>query len=104
MTSLIKRTDPQGNVVAGFPLYDAHGNDVATLSRSGSSYAIGDRRSYDAWGVVRSQQSAGDPTLRYCASLGHKQDDESGLVTMRARYYEMGSGRSVSEDWIHRRA
>ena len=53
---------------------------------------------YDAWGAVRSQQSGGDPTLRYCGGLGHKQDDESGLVYMRARYYEPTSGRFVSED------
>ena len=79
-------------VTLGFPLYDAHGNDVATLSRSGTGYAVNDRRSYDAWGAVRAQQSAGDPKLRYCASLGHKQDDESGLVYMRARYYEPASG------------
>ena len=76
----------------------AHGNNVATLSRAGTGYAVNDRRSYDAWGVVRAQQSGGDPKLRYCASLGHKQDDESGLVYMRARYYEPSSGRFVSED------
>ena len=94
---LMERT--QGTTATvGFPLYDAHGNNVATLSRSGAGYAVGDRRSYDAWGVVRSQQSAGDPKLRYCANLGHKADDESGLVYMRARYYEPTSGRFVSED------
>ena len=31
-------------------------------------------------------------------NLGHKQDDESGLTYMRARFYEPGSGRFVSED------
>ena len=95
---LIERTDPQGNVTTGFPIYDAHGNNVATLTRRGTWYSIGDRRSYDAWRVVRAQQSGGDPKLRYCAGLGHKTDDESGLVYMRARYYEPGSGRFISED------
>ena len=94
---LIERTSG-GAVTTGFPLYDAHGNNVATLSRSGTGYAVNDRRSYDAWGVVRAQQSGGDPKLRYCASLGHRQDDESGLIYMRARYYEPTSGRFVSED------
>ena len=85
-------------VTSGFPVYSAHGNNVATLSRSGTGYAVNDRRSYGAWGAVRAQQSAGDPKLRYCASLGHRADDESGLVYMRARYYEPASGRFVSED------
>ena len=96
---LIERTAQGGAVTTGFPIYDAHGNNVATLSRaSNGGYAVNDRRSYDAWGVVRAQQSGGDPKLRYCASLGHKQDDESGLIYMRARYYEPTSGRFVSED------
>ena len=96
---LIERTAPNGAVTTGFPVYDAHGNSVATLSRSGAGgFTMADRRSYDAWGQVRAQQSGGDPKLRYCANLGHRQDDESGLIYMRARYYEPGSGRFISED------
>ena len=94
---MIERTNAQGTVAA-FPIYDAHGNNVASLTRNGSTYAVSDRRSYDAWGMVRSQQSGGDPKLRYCAALGHHQDDESGLIYMRARYCEPSSGRFVSED------
>jgi RHS repeat-associated protein len=40
----------------------------------------------------------GGPKGRYVANLGHVQDDESGLIYMRARYYEPGSGRFISED------
>jgi RHS repeat-associated protein len=47
---------------------------------------------------VRSGASSGYPNTRYCANLGHKQDDESGLIYMRARYYEPWTGRFVSED------
>ena len=47
---------------------------------------------------MRAGSSTGAPGGRYCANLGHQQDDESGLVYMRARYYEPGSGRFVSED------
>jgi len=32
------------------------------------------------------------------SKIGHKQDDESGLIYMRARYYEPASGRFISED------
>jgi RHS repeat-associated protein len=81
-----------------FPCYDAHGNMVATISRAGSSYNMSNERSFDAWGAVREGKGAGDPKGRYCANLGHKQDDETGLVYMRARYYDPGSGRFLSED------
>ena len=39
-----------------------------------------------------------DPNARYVANLGHLTDGESGLVYMRARYYEPGVGGFVSED------
>ena len=81
-----------------FPLYDAHGNGVATLGRSGSSWNLADERAYDAWGRVRQGNLTGPLSARYCASLGHVQDDESGLVYMRARYYEPGMGRFISQD------
>ena len=85
----------------GFPLYDGHGNMCLTASRSGSGFSVADQRSYDAWGSVRSQSSVDPPNgpkARYCANLGHVQDDESGLLYMRARYYEPWTGRFVSED------
>lgn len=81
-----------------YPLYDSHGNMVGQLAKSGSSFVVGNEKSYDAWGGVRAGDTSLDPKGRYCANLGHKQDDESGLVYMRARYYEPGTGRFVSED------
>jgi RHS repeat-associated protein len=94
----MQKTTGSGSVVA-FPLYDAHGNMIATLSRSGSgSYSTADLRSYDAWGRIRSGNTTGDPKGRYCGNLGHVEDDESALIYMRARYYEPDSGRFVNED------
>ena len=88
-----------GSTTANYPIYDAHGNMISTLSHQGTgSYATAALRTFDAWGQIRIGAQTGDPKGRYCASLGHKQDDESGLVYMRARYYEPGSGRFVSED------
>ena len=81
-----------------FPLYDAHGNMVATLARSGSTFTTGNQRSFDACGGIRGGLQSGAPKGRYCANLGHVQDDESGLIYMRARYYEPGTGRFVSQD------
>ena len=94
---VIEKTTASGTVTA-FPVYDGHGNMVATLSRSGTGFAVNDRRSFDAWGALRTGNATGDPKGRYVANLGHVQDDESGLVYMRARYYEASTGRFVSED------
>ncbi len=79
-----------------YPVYDGHGNMVLTVRRNGSSFTTHDERRYDVWGSVRA--GSGASSQRYCASLGHVLDDESGLIYMRARYYEPGSGRFVSED------
>lgn len=88
-----------------FPLYDGHGNMVATIKRAGtgnSSFTVSDSRSYDVWGGIRSGSATADPAQRYCASLGHRVDNESeGLIYMRARYYEPWTGRFVSEDPGH---
>jgi RHS repeat-associated protein len=93
----VSRTDSTGTAV-GYPIYDAHGNRTATLTKSGSSFGLVDVRSYDAWGQVRYGSQTGRPRGRYVANLGHLQDDESGLIYMRARYYEPGSGRFLTED------
>lgn len=59
---------------------------------------MNDERTYDAWGSVRADAQQNDPHGQYCASLGHKADDEIGFIYMRARYYEPSTGRFVSED------
>ncbi|MCW5939363.1 MAG: RHS repeat-associated core domain-containing protein [Fimbriimonadaceae bacterium] len=94
-----------------YPLYDGHGNMVAQVARAedeapGGSFVsvpgapqfeLGARRKYDAWGQVR--WTEGQPADQgYCASLQHRRDAESGLVYMRARYYEPWTGRFISED------
>ncbi|MCC6402834.1 MAG: RHS repeat-associated core domain-containing protein [Fimbriimonadaceae bacterium] len=78
----------------GFPVYDTHGNNVAMFALDGS---VAHERTYGPWGDVVS--STGSPPLQgYCANLGHRQDAESTLIYMRARYYEPTTGRFVSED------
>ena len=90
-----------------FPVYDGHGNMTACLLRDGAGgFTLTSRRAYDPWGAMRqwgthpSGASAyqGAPSTRYVGALGHQQDDDSGLYYMRARYYEPGSGRFISED------
>jgi RHS repeat-associated protein len=87
-----------GTTSVAYPIFDGHGNMVATLAESGSGYSTGNQRSFDAWGNILGGSGSGDPKGRYCASLGHKQDDESGLVYMRARFYDPVSGRFICED------
>ena len=72
---------------------------VATLARFGAgNYAVNSQRSFDAWGQIRNGAPTGDPPNRHCASLGHQQDNESGLIYMRARYYDATNGRFLSQD------
>ncbi|MBI5705638.1 MAG: RHS repeat-associated core domain-containing protein [Armatimonadetes bacterium] len=96
----LERSYNGGTATVAFPIYDGHGNMIATIGRSTSSpyYSVGDQREYDVWGRIRAGNTTGDPKNRYCANLGHVQDDESGLIYMRARYYEPWTGRFVSED------
>jgi len=94
----MEQTAPNNVVTRGFPIYDAHGNNVATLYRNGTGYAVQNLRRYSAWGNVRGGSPTGDPKGKYCANLGHRQDDESGLTYMRARYYEPDSARFLSQD------
>jgi RHS repeat-associated protein len=67
-------------------------------SGSASSISTTAWRPYDPWGTLRTGSALGGASQRYCASLGHVTDDESGLVYMRVRSYEPWTGRFVSED------
>lgn len=86
--------------VVQYPLYDAHGNMVATLSKgSGTAYTVSNQRAFEPWGsVFDSSGLSGTPKQGYCASIGHVADSENGLTYMRARYYEPSTGRFISED------
>lgn len=97
----ISATITGSGTIVSFPLYDAHGNQVETISRSGANYSYANQRSFGAWGEVRQGATSGGPKGRYCGNLGHVQDDESSLVYMRARYYEPTSGRFTDEDPAH---
>jgi RHS repeat-associated protein len=87
-----------------FPVYDGHGNMVASLKRGNGSFTLANEKRYDAWGQVRYDDGVGtsdhviNPRNRYCANLGHWDDDVLGLTYMRARWYEASTGRFVSED------
>jgi RHS repeat-associated protein len=72
-------------------LYDGHGNLVRLMA---SDYTLSAFQWRGVWGEVQSSLGTG---RGYCANLGH-HEDETGLVYMRARYYEPATGRFISED------
>jgi RHS repeat-associated protein len=88
----------QDRTNAAFPGDALHGNAKALLNRSGSSFSTTAWRHYDVWGSLRAGSALGGASQRCCANLGHVADDESGLVYMRARFYEPWTGRFVSEN------
>jgi hypothetical protein len=51
-----------------YPIYDGYGNNVASLSKSGSDYNLSGRRSYGAWGEIRQGATSGGSTSSYCGS------------------------------------
>ena len=72
-------------------LTDGHG-DVVGMTNAGGSVVR--NYTYDAFGVQENEVADGNP-FRYC---GEYTDWESGNVYLRARYYDPGIGRFVSED------
>jgi RHS repeat-associated protein len=82
----------RGNQVAlRWLLCDGHGNLVRTMA---PDYRLSGFQWRGVWGEVQSSLGTG---RGYCANLGHPED-ETGLVYMRARYYEPATGRFISED------
>ena len=69
--------------------YDPHGNVVAI--RGTEVY------SYDAFGNQIADNPAYANPFRYC---GEYFDEETGLIYLRARYYDSSIGRFISEDPI----
>ena len=76
-------------------VYDGLGSVVSEVDDSGTPSAP---IAYDVYG---GQPRSGDPGTsphKFCGSLGHASDAETGLVYMRARYMDPSLGRFVSED------
>ena len=92
-----KENPNPGTASRVFPLYDGHGNTMCEIARSGNVFTGGNFRCFDAWGQSR-VGAAPSGFHGYCGNLGHKEDPESGLTYMRARYYEPGTGRFLTED------
>jgi RHS repeat-associated protein len=81
-------------------VYDGLGSCRAMVkpNSQGTDAIITARMDYDVYGKVRTQTGSTESKFKYVASIGHPTDEETGLIYMRARYYEPGVGRFVSED------
>lgn len=50
---------------------------------------------YDVFGSIRTQSGSGSTSFKF---TGEQTDDESGLIFLRARYYDPEIGRFISKD------
>ncbi|WP_438449321.1 polymorphic toxin-type HINT domain-containing protein [Gorillibacterium sp. sgz5001074] len=77
---------------AGYYYYNGHGDVVSIKDKSGSVLNTYD---YDIWGNILSKTEGINNPYRYA---GEPQDDESGFIYLRARYYDPSTGRFINED------
>ncbi|MFZ5596788.1 MAG: RHS repeat domain-containing protein [Bacillota bacterium] len=73
-------------------LYNGHGDVVGIVDGGGN---IVNSYSYDEWGNILSKTEQIANPIRYA---GEYYDDESGLIYLRARYYDPTVGRFISRD------
>ena len=73
--------------------FNAHGDVIQRIRDNGDSSP---RYDYDTFGNELTLNTDPNP-FRYC---GEYLDDETGLIYLRARYYDSKTGRFISED-IH---
>ena len=85
---LIKYTD---GTTTAYYFTDDHGSTSSLYGANGTKLSD---YTYDAFGNEENQSTDTNP-FRYC---GEYTDQESGLVYLRARYYDPQTGRFVSED------
>ena len=89
--------DSQGRTVtkARWYVYDGLGSVVGEVDPLGN---LTSSPKYDVYGATRSNAGTATSKQGFVGSLGHVSDTETGLIYMRARYYDPNLGRFVSED------
>ncbi len=77
-------------------VYDGLGSVLGEVDPNGT---ITSSRKYDVYGLVRGGTNpAGTSNHKFVGQLGHPSEDNTGLIYMRARYYDPATGRFGSED------
>lgn len=80
-------------------LYDGLGSVIAEVSEAnGQDYIpqVTATHQTDVYGNPVTPESGSNH--RFCGGLGHTTDSDTGLIYMRARYYDPAVGRFISED------
>jgi RHS repeat-associated protein len=93
----LTQMDGQGHTFAGkasWYVFDGLGSVVGEVDPSGN---LTSSPKYDVYGAVRSNGGSASSKQGFVGSLGHVSDD-TGLIYMRARYYDSNLGRFASED------
>ena len=87
---LISMTDPKR-----VEFYYHHDGLGSVRSLSDSKESIKTIYSYDAFGQMRKEMGHVDNDFRF---TGEQMDDETGLIYLRARYYDPSTGRFINKD------
>jgi RHS repeat-associated protein len=95
---LLYRQDYTNNR-GGYYLYNGHGDVVKIADNTGEVIKTYD---YDIWGNVLTETTPNPnkPFNNPFKYTGEPQDDESGLIYLRARYYDPTIGRFISQDTV----
>ena len=76
-------------------VYDGLGSVVGEVDVNGS---LTSSPKYDVYGLVRSNPGTASSAMGFVGSLGHLSEAGTGLIYMRARYYDPSLGRFFSQD------
>lgn len=89
--------DSQGRQVSKtrWYVYDGLGSVVGEVDPSGN---LTSSPKYDVYGLVRSNPGTASSAMGFVGGLGHLSEAATGLIYMKARYYDPALGRFSSED------
>ena len=76
-------------------VYDGLGSVVGEVDPSGN---LTSSPKYDVYGLVRSNTGTASSAMGFVGGLGHLSEAGTGLIYMRARYYDPQLGRFSSQD------
>jgi RHS repeat-associated protein len=105
-TTSVSEYDQDGQSVSRHPMrwyiFDGHGSVLAEVDNQGriNSDSQGIEhplRRYEVYGnEIGTTPSTSNQ--KFCGSIGHTTEDNTGLIYMRARYYDPALGRFISQD------
>ena len=100
--AVIKNAQGQPQVfargVTKWYVYDGLGSVVGEVDVNGN---LTSSPKYDVYGLVRSNAGTASSAMGFVGGLGHLSEAGTGLIYMKARYYDPALGRFASEDTAH---